>query len=82
MITRADLVVGRVFRARKPAPAGQGYFNDRQLVHVGMFEVQYDGPAVAHGRHYPNIEIDKFIAWAHRDVTKELPEGEWQEYGT
>lgn len=71
-LTREDLKVGQVYEAKKPRRVGM-YVNDRQIIWIGMFEVQYDGPAVANGRHYPRITIEVFIAWAARNVTSEMP---------
>lgn len=64
-LTRADLVVGGVYRAKKPGRVGwAGDFNDREILHIGLAEVQYDGPAVALGRKYPKVMIKDFLAWA------------------
>lgn len=72
--------VGRTYRAKKPRVSG-GVFsplvNDRTVLWIGISDLQYDGPAVARGRSYPRISIEKFIAWAGRDVTDELPKGEY-----
>lgn len=74
-----ELKVGRTYRAKKPAPIA-GYpalVNDRTIIWIGLTEVQYDGPAVGLGRRYPKVPKEKFIAWADRDVTDELPPGEY-----
>jgi hypothetical protein len=89
-LTADQLVVGRVYRAKRPAPADRtfsnqdGFYNDRQVVWIGAFgtEVQYDGPAVANGRHLPKIAMDAFLKWADKDVTDQLPAGAWQTYGS
>lgn len=78
--TELELKVGRTYRAKRPAPAGGGWqreVNDRTVLWVGAAEVQYDGPSVARGRHYPRMPIDAFRKWADRDVTNELPPGEY-----
>ena len=75
-----DIKVGRTFRAKKPANC-KGFFNDRTVVHVGRFDVQYDGPAVRNGSHYPKVTKEKFLQWAALDVTDELPAGRYQEWG-
>lgn len=70
------LQVGRTYRAKKPAKAGDAWnvlVNDRTIVWVGSCEVQYCGPVVRIGRRYPKVAKDKFLAWARRDVTDELP---------
>lgn len=75
-----ELKVGRTYRAKKPTGISSGfaaYANDRQIVWLGVAELQYDGPAVGHGRHYPKVSIEAFRKWASRDVTDELPEGEY-----
>jgi hypothetical protein len=72
-----EIKVGRTYRAKKPRNSG-GLVNDRTVLWVGsMGQVQYDGPAVARGRHYPMVSGAVFMAWADRDVTDELPKGEY-----
>lgn len=74
------LEVGRTYRAKKPRPVSCGFdrvVNDRTVLFVGAFEVQYDSPAVGNGRHYPRMSIEKFCQWCDRDVTAELPPGDW-----
>jgi len=80
------LVVGRTYRAKRPAPCqAPGFFrqqivNDRTIIFIGLDTVQYDGPAVADGRHYPKVTIEAFRKWAARDVTDELPAGEYAKW--
>lgn len=74
------LTVGRTYRAKKPSRSVCGFrklVNDRTIRWIGQDEVQYDGPAVANGRHYPRISKSKFLEWAERDVTDELPADEY-----
>jgi hypothetical protein len=74
-----ELTQGRVYRAKKPATcSGSGYLNDRQIIHLSSTKVQYDGPAVKNGRHYPSVSREDFIKWAGKDVTDSMPHGEWQ----
>lgn len=75
-----EIQKGRVYRAKKPGNTG-GYYNDRQVLYIGIDTVQYDGPAVGMGRHYPTVSMEKFKAWAAEDVTEKLPPGEWQQFG-
>ena len=75
-----ELKVGRTYRARRPAPVFDfdgGLVNDRTVLYIGLDSVQYDGPAVKNGSKYPTVSKEKFIAWADRDVTDELPAGEY-----
>lgn len=83
MSNKLELKVGRTYRAKKPRGTGtmlQPLVNDRTIIWIGMGELQYDGPAVKNGAHYPKISWDKFKAWADRDVTDELPDGEYAEW--
>lgn len=78
-----ELKVGRTYRAKRPAAAGDylsPLVNDRTIVWLGMLEVQYDGPSVGFGRHYPKVSIEAFLKWAARDVTDELPDGEYAKW--
>lgn len=70
------LTVGRVYRGKQPRNSA-GLVNDRQITWVGAYQVQYDSPAVSNGRHYPKVDIVDFLAWADRDITEEMPKGEW-----
>lgn len=72
-----ELKAGYTYRAKRPG-VSQGLVNDRTIKYIGMEFVQYDGPAVAEGRHFPKVSKEKFLAWADRDVTDELPPGEYQ----
>lgn len=78
-----NLQVGRVYRAKKPKGCGfiDQLCDDRLIKYIGpRGEVQYDSPSVKTGKRYPVVTREKFIAWAARDVTDELPKGEWAEY--
>ena len=81
-MTISDLRVGRTYRAKNPKSVGIFFplFDDRQIVWIGSTNLQYDSPGVKIGRKLPFIEIDKFLKWADRDVTEELPRGEWESY--
>jgi hypothetical protein len=76
-----ELVVNRTYRAKKPSNVN-GYYNDRTIIYMNevMGTLQYDGPAVALGRHYPRMDIKKFQAWVGSDVTDSLPEGKYEPY--
>ncbi|MDU4688605.1 MAG: hypothetical protein E6Y18_06255 [Serratia marcescens] len=67
---------GRTYRGKRPLNA-MGLVNDRTILHIGATTVQYDSPSVSFGRNYPSVSRDKFLAWAERDVTDELPPGEF-----
>ncbi len=80
-----ELQVGKVYRAKKPLPAGtmfSQFFNDRQIVWMSLDGqiIQYDGPAVAIGRRLPKVTREKFEKWAEIDVTDTLPKGEWAKW--
>lgn len=74
-----ELKVYKTYRAKKPrATTGwNSYVNDRTIVWMGSEELQYDGPSVKNGSHYPKISIEKFLEWAEKDVTEELPTGDY-----
>lgn len=74
------ITVGRTYRAKKPcriAEFPKPLVNDRTIRWIGAFELQYDGPSVKLGRHYPRMSIEAFRQWADRDVTAELPPGQY-----
>ena len=77
----ADLTlsVGRVYRGKRIRNC-HGLVNDRVITWMDAGSVQFDSPSVAAGRQYPVVSKDKFLAWADRDVTDELPDGSWADY--
>jgi len=64
-----DLIVGHVYRARRPQEILFRGMNDRTIIWKGPFKVQYDGPSVKMGQHYPTVSIEEFLGWAKMDVT-------------
>jgi len=76
MSTDLEIKAGRTYRAKRPANSS-GLVNDRTVMWVGADTVQYDGPTVPFGRRYPKITKADFLKWADRDVTDELPQGEY-----
>lgn len=73
-----EIKVGRTYRGKRPSNA-RGLVNDRTVIWKSAFDgsVQYDGPAVRNGAHYPKASLADFRKWAERDVTDELPVGEY-----
>jgi hypothetical protein len=67
-LTKAELQQGATYRAKRPVENYiTGEFNDRTILRLWDTTLQYDGPAVALGRHYPTTTIEKFLCWAcHR----------------
>lgn len=78
-MSKLILKVGHVYRGKRIRNC-KGLVNDRIIIWMNAEEIQFDSPSVADGRHYPTVSIGKFIAWADRDVTKELPEDLWADY--
>lgn len=75
--------VDMVFEAKRPKilrtlDMGEVY-DDRQIVWVGIGQIQYDSPTVKYGKRLPIIPIEKFEKWAGREVTSEMPhDGSWR----
>ncbi len=83
-LTAADIIVGHTYSSKRPK--GVGLFptlmDDRQVKWTGNgIHVQYDSPTVRMGRNYPTTTMEKFLKWADRDITDEMPKGEWREEG-
>ena len=79
-MTKDDLVCGRVYCAKKPRRSLDGFCNDRMLIYVGVRSLQYDSATLLPGRHYPHATVEKFLAWADRDVTAETPDKTWRNW--
>ena len=75
-----ELIVGHVYEAKRPRSVGlfEPLMNDRQIKWISFNEVQYDSPTVGLGRRYPRASKEAFLKWAARDITKEMPPGEWR----
>ena len=79
-----ELKVGHTCRAKKPRQVGNtfgGCFNDREIIGLTDTEVQYDTPSMIGNRDYPRTSRENFVKWAARDVTSELPDGQWARWG-
>lgn len=76
-----ELQVGRCYRAKVPGQAN-GFVNDRQVIWMSAdgARLQFDGPAIRLGGKYKELSSEQFMKWAGRDVTSELPSGEWQSW--
>ena len=76
-LTAEDLQVGKWYRAKSPRMVGKtfgnidGEPNDRQIIWIGLGQLQYDGPSVKLGARYPEQDIEKFLKWAGRELTVE-----------
>lgn len=79
--TGLKLAVGRVYQAKKVAGVGlfPCFYNDRQIVWLGLDQVQYDSPTVKRGRKYPRVTVEQFLKWADKDVTDLMPPNDWRE---
>lgn len=83
----SELKVGRTYRAKRPRPVHTldgSFINDRQILYISLLDetLQYDSPSVKFNSNYPEISIEKFLNWADKDVTDELPKGEWERYSS
>ena len=73
-LTADDLVAGSTYRAKKPRKIwswSKGEcLNDRRILWISKIktQVQYDGPVIRPGQHYPTVDIDKFLKWASHKV--------------
>jgi len=46
-------------------------YNDRLILSVDAYGVEYDSPSVKIGQSRPNIEVNEFLHWSKSDVTNE-----------
>ncbi len=70
-----ELKVGATYRARHPHKLQNGELNDREVVYMDEFRVQYDGPAVHFGQRYPAVSVQKFRKWAGKEVEEIVTAG-------
>ena len=68
-MTELQLKVGTTYRGKRPHRLFLAGFNDRTILYISpMGVVQYDGPAIRTGRHYPTTTREKFLRWAKCEV--------------
>lgn len=79
-LTAVDILPGHIYEAKRPVCASTFLVNDRQVMWVSADRslVQYDSPALADGRHYPKVTMEKFLKWACRDITALVPPNNWR----
>lgn len=78
-----DIQLNHVYRNKKPKPVGSLFhpvYDDRQVIWIGMFELQYDSPTIKTGGKYRKVLIEDFKKWAGENITGTLPEGDWMPY--
>lgn len=80
MSDELELIQGHVYEAKRKRAVGflPAFWNDRQLLRVWDDSVQYDSPTVRRGSKYPTMSREKFLKWAGRDVTDEMPKRDWR----
>lgn len=71
--TQLKIEAGKFYRAKKPTKCEDGGFNDRHVLYVSRDgnRVQYDSPTIGQNRHYPTIELEKFLKWVGKEITKD-----------
>lgn len=77
-----ELIANHTYEAKRPKAVGLAHplADDRMIVWVGELEVQYDSPSVRLGRRLPKVSKEAFLRWAKRDITDEMPKGEWRAF--
>ena len=80
MLTKEDLIKNHVYSAKRKKYLGfrDTLLNDRMIMYLNQFSVQYDSPTVKDGRHYPTVTIEQFLKWAKDDVTPKLLPNYWR----
>jgi len=66
-LTKKDLRVGRTYRAKRHKEC-LGFSNNRTILWMGDTTLQYNSDTVKIGRHYPRIDIEKFLKWAKERI--------------
>lgn len=87
-----ELFKWRVYEAKVPMPVNTQrthlnstlVYDDREIQRISDGIVYYDSPLVSpktdgQKRNLPSVTIEDFLKWAGRDVTDEMPKGEWRE---
>jgi len=71
-LTVSDIEVGKTYRgnSRRRKRVWNGAWDDRTVIWMNhdRSRVQYDGLGVPMGRHYPTVDMDKFLRWVGKEV--------------
>lgn len=70
-LTAEDIKVGKIYRGKHPARAGNSWrLNDRTVIWLNPLSklVQYDSSAVGDRSGYPLVTMEKFLKWASHEV--------------
>lgn len=70
-LTKDDLKVGGLYRAKRPTKNFFGDLNDRVILWMCGDFVQYDSISVQNGRKYPKVTVDAFLKWTGSVVHQE-----------
>lgn len=77
-----ELIAGNVYEGKKKQKIGVfiPLWNDRQIVYIDEVteQVQWDSPSVKIGQRRKWSSFEAFRKWARRDITDEMPDGEWR----
>lgn len=71
-----DIIRGRVYRAKRPVAASYGLADDRRVTFATSLQVGYTAPSGG----AKTVSREDFEKWAARDVTNEVPLGDWAPY--
>ncbi len=63
-LTKDDIKVGVILRAKNPKYIKDRGLNDRVILHIEGNRVQYNSYEVPIGTQYPTIKIDAMLGWA------------------
>lgn len=77
-LTATDLVVGGLYRGKRPKRCGFGTdMDDRVIIFMNPLDtgehrvLQYDSYAVRDGRHYPSTDVGKFLRWSSHRINQD-----------
>lgn len=78
-MTAADIVVGGLYRAKRPKPCGflSTQIDDRVIIYMDKLDtgehrgLQYDSYSVRDGLHYPRVSVGKFLRWASHRINED-----------
>lgn len=69
-LKKEDIAVGKFYRGKYPKRLLNGKINDREVIWISeaRTQLQYDGPSVPNGAHYPRVSMTDFLKWASHEV--------------
>ena len=74
-LDKEDLITGHIYQGKRRmkvlTSSGHSTYNDRRIMWISAYMLQYDSPSIKTGQERPIVSIIEFLNWAKADITNE-----------